>query len=59
MFQAQKKQNKNILNAINDNEKMKAKVMEQTKFCNESKNETEKKSTWENKSDEGENKLKP
>jgi hypothetical protein len=47
------------LNAINDNEKMKAKVMEQTKFCNESKNETEKKSTWENKSDEGENKLKP
>jgi hypothetical protein len=30
------------LNAINDNEKMKAKVMEQaTKLCNESKSETE------------------
>jgi hypothetical protein len=29
------------LNTINDDEKMKVKVMEQTKFCNESKSETE------------------
>jgi hypothetical protein len=30
------------LNTINDDERMKAKVMEQTTFCNESKNENEK-----------------
>ncbi len=42
MFQAQKKKNKNMLNTINDDEKMKAKVMEQIKLCNECKSEIEK-----------------
>jgi hypothetical protein len=32
-FRLKKKQNKNILNTINNHEKMKAKVMEQTKLC--------------------------
>ncbi len=58
MFQAQKKQNKNMLNTINDDEKMKAKVMEQTKLCNESFLKNEKKK-GESKSDGGEEKIKP
>jgi hypothetical protein len=47
-----------MLNTINDDEKMKAKVMEQTKLCNESFLKNEKKK-GESKSDGGEEKIKP